>query len=38
MLDRAQELCETRGGLPGLHEANKHHGFCGHKATLNRIE
>ena len=28
----AQELCESRGGLP---VANSPHGLCGHKATLN---
>ena len=33
--DRAQELCESRGGRPGLHVPNKSGGFCGRKATLN---
>ena len=33
---RAQELCESRGGRPGLPLANKSDGFCGRKATLKR--
>ena len=33
---RAQELCESRGGRPGLLVTNKPRGFCGRKATLNR--
>ena len=32
----AQELCESRGGRPGLPVPNKPHGFCGRKATLNQ--
>ena len=36
--DRAQELCESRGGRPGFHVPNSPHGLCGRKATLNRIE
>ena len=32
---RAQELCESRGGRPGLPVPNKPHGFCGRKASLN---
>ena len=31
---RAQELCESRGGRPGLAVPNKPDGFCGRKATL----
>ena len=34
---RAQELCESRGGRPGLPVPNKPHGFCVREATLNRI-
>ena len=34
--DRAQELCESRGGRPGLPVPNKPCGFCGLKAALNR--
>ena len=30
---RAQELCESRGGHP-----NSPYGFCGRKATLNRLQ
>ena len=33
---RAQELCENRGGLPGLLVPSKPCGFCGRKATLNQ--
>ena len=32
---RAQELCENRGGRPGLPVPNKPYGFCGRKAALN---
>ena len=32
---RAQELCESRGGRPGLPVPNKPYGLCGRKATLN---
>ena len=33
---RVQELCESRGGLPGLsYLINKPYGFYGRKATLN---
>ena len=35
---RAQELCESRSGRPGLPVPNKPYGFCGHKATLNLHE
>ena len=35
MQNRAQELCERRGGRPGLPVPNKPYGFCGRKATLN---
>ena len=31
---RAQELCESRGGLPGLPFLNSPYGFCGRKATF----
>ena len=34
-LCRAQELCESRGGRPGLPVPNKPGGFCGRKVTLN---
>ena len=33
---RAQELCESRGGRPGLPVLNKPPGFYGRKATLNQ--
>ena len=33
--NRVQELCESRGGRPGLPVLNSHHGFCGREATLN---
>ena len=32
---RAQELCESRGGRPGLHVPNGSYGLCGRKAPLN---
>ena len=32
---RAQELCESGGGRPGLPVANSPYGLCGRKATLN---
>ena len=35
-LSRAQELCESRGGLPGHPVPNKPDGFCGRKAPLNQ--
>ena len=31
----AQELCQSRGGRPGLPVPNSPCGFCGRKATLN---
>ena len=31
----AQELCESRGGHPGLPVPNSPYSFCGRKATLN---
>ena len=34
-LVRAQELCESRGGRPGLAVSNSPCGLCGRKATLN---
>ena len=33
---RAQELCESRGGRPGLRVFNSPCGLRGRKATLNR--
>ena len=36
--NRTQELCESRGGRPGLPVPNKPRGFCGRKATLNQIK
>ena len=32
---RAQELCGSRGGRPGLLVPNSPYGLCGRKATLN---
>ena len=32
---RAHDLCEGRGGRPGLPVPNKPGGFCGLYATLN---
>ena len=32
---RAQVLCESRGGRPGLSVPNSPRGFCGRTATLN---
>ena len=32
---RAQELCENRGGRPGLPVPNSPYGLRGRKATLN---
>ena len=32
---KAQELCESRGGRPGLPVPNSPYGHCGRKATLN---
>ena len=32
---RAQELCESRGGRPGLPVPNSPYGLCGRKATFN---
>ena len=34
MQSRAQELCDSGGGRPGLPVPNKHHGLCGRKATF----
>ena len=31
---RAQELCESRGGRPGLPVPNSPYGLCGRTATL----
>ena len=33
--NRAPEVCESRGGRPGLPAPNSPHGLCGRKATLN---
>ena len=35
-LVRGQELCESRGGRPGLPVLNSPYGLCGHKATLKK--
>ena len=35
MSNRAQELCESRGGRPGLPVPNSPYGLRGHKAILN---
>ena len=32
---RTKELCESRGGRPGLPVPNSLYGLCGRKATLN---
>ena len=32
---RVQELCESRGGRPGLPGPSNPYGLCGRKATLN---
>ena len=34
--NRAQELCESRGGRPGLPVPGKPDCFCGRKATLKK--
>ena len=31
---RAQEMCESRGGRPGLPVPDSPYGLCGRKATL----
>ena len=36
--NRAQELCESRGGHPGLPVPNSPYDLCGHKATANYTE
>ena len=33
--ERAQELCESRGGCPGLPVPNSPHGLYGRKETFN---
>ena len=33
--NRTQELCESRGGRPGLPVPNSPDGVCGRKVTLN---
>ena len=35
---RAQELCESGGGHPGLPVPNSQYGLCGRQTTLNRTE
>ena len=35
---RAQELCESRSGRPGLPVPNKPYGLCGCKATFEEEE
>ena len=35
---RAQELCESRGGRPGLPVPNRHYDFCGRKAARKKEE
>ena len=35
---RAQKLCESRGGRPGLPVPDKPDGFCGRKATLKQLQ
>ena len=35
---RAQELCESRGGLPGLPVPNSPYGLCGRRAAVKRIQ
>ena len=35
---RAHELCESRGGRPGLPVPNSPYGLCGRKATLIELE
>ena len=37
-LPRAYELCESRGGRPGLPVPNSSYGLCGRKATLNSLK
>ena len=32
--DRTQELCESRGGGPGLHVPDSPHGLCERRATF----
>ena len=34
-VSRAQELCGSRGGRPGLPVPNSLYGLCGRKVTLN---
>ena len=35
---RAQELCESRGGRPGLPVPNSRYSLCGRKPTLEEEE
>ena len=34
-MNRAQEVCESRGDRPGFPAPNKPYGLCGRKATFN---
>ena len=34
-MNRVQELCESRGGRPGLPVPNNPYGLCGRQSTLN---
>ena len=38
IIHRAEELCERRGGRPGLPVPNKPYGLCGRKATFEEEE
>ena len=35
---RAQELCESRGGRPGLPVPNSPHSLCGRETTLSELK
>ena len=35
MTELSPELCESRGGRPGLPVPNSPYGLCGREATLN---
>ena len=35
---KAQTMCESRGGRPGLPVPNSPYGLCGRKATLTEDE
>ena len=36
--NKAQELCESRGGRPGLHIPKSPYGLCGRSATFEQEE